>query len=191
MYKVHNLNKYFADIDLSEGCDRFDLIPSDDLMIDRQGKIVRLGIKNAAALLTLTNLYSVMLYVERSAVSRSAKLIWSFSSIAVVVADLRPLLDRWDETGEPPILSIIALDIGDNRHLTRGLWAFVGYELAVKFDAPLQSRDGARNLVRLARYAIMNGGLTDEAVYQAIDGKALRLDWSERGKPTALVTILL
>jgi hypothetical protein len=194
----HNMNiessyheRIFAYLDLRDRDDGLCLVPHQDLLIEWQGNIVRLGVNQVAAPLTLKSLYTIMQYVEQSAVRRDAKLVWSFSSVVIEVGDLRTLLDRWDETREPPLLSIIALDMGAHRHTTRGLAAFVGYELAAKFDNAGQSRDAARNLTRLARHAIMNAGLSADTIYEAIDGSPLCLDWSGNQASPAMVTILL
>lgn len=185
------MNIFFADLDLGDDDDEYALVPHQDLLIERQGNIVRLGVADTAAKLTLQIVHSIMQTVDQSTVRRDAKLIWSFSSVSIVVSDLRALLDRWDDSGEPPLLSIIALVLGEARHVTRGLAAFVGHEIAAQFADPKQSRDAARNLARLARYAIVNGGLAKDATYEAIDGHSLRIDWSHSNKPVSMVNILL
>jgi hypothetical protein len=185
------MNAFLASLDLGDDDLGHDLVPHHDLLIERRGSVVQLGVKAATAPLTLQIIYAIMLCVDQSAVRRDAKLIWSFSSVAIEVAELGALIERWDETGEPPLLSIIALVLGKDRHVTRGMTVFVGYELAAQVADPAQSRNAASNLARLARHAIINGGLAVDTLYDAVDGDPLRLDWGEAATSPAMVTILL
>jgi hypothetical protein len=185
------MNAFLASLDLGDGDHDYDFVTHHDLVIERHDNIVWLGVKETETKLTLKILHRIMQLVGHSAVRRDAKLMWSFSSVAIEVADLCALLDRWNETGEPPLLSIIALVLGDDRHVTRGMAAFVGYEIAAHFADPAQSRDAARNLARLARQAIINGGLAEDATYEAVDGHPLRIDWGHRDDAASMVNILL
>lgn len=115
--------------------------------------------------------------------------VWRFSGLSTEVSQLPTLLARWQETGEPPLLSIIDLTLGHSRHFTRGMAAFVEFELAVIFHGPVYSRLAARNLARLARYALMHGGLSQDSCYEATDGSTMRLIWSDDASPENMVTI--
>ena len=159
--------------------------------IERRGDEIWLGVTGKDARPSADSIYAIMESVASSAVSRDAKLVWLFSAVAVRVAELSLLLDRWRETGEPPLLSIIALDLADTRHVTVGLEAFCGFELAATFCDSCQSRDAARNLALLARHALMKGGLAPDAAYRAIDGRILRLEWSPTTTSPDLITIIL
>jgi hypothetical protein len=198
VYYEHNMNtnrsyhkQFIAYLHLHNQEDGLCIVPSHDLLIERQDNIIRFGITEAAAPLTLRNIYSVMHLVAQSSIRRDTKLVWAFSSVAIEVAELPALLDRWDETREPPLLSIIALDLGKHRHVTRGMAALVGYEIAATFNESVHSHDAARNLARLARYAIMNSGLVVDAKYESVDGRLLNLDWCDHASSPAMVTILL
>jgi hypothetical protein len=118
------MNNVFASLDLATVAE-IDVISPHGLGISRQGTLLQFDIDDPSSGLTLDTVYAAMQWVEQSAVPRHVRLIWSFSSIAVPVAEVRRLLDCWDETGEPPLLSIIALELGDYRHVTRGTAAFI------------------------------------------------------------------
>jgi hypothetical protein len=119
------------------------------------------------------------------------RLTWEFSSVAIQSTEIRALRDRWDETDEPPLLSIIDLQMGERRHATHGLAVFGGHELAVEFDDRERSRDAARILARLARHALMNGGLARNLGYEGLGGRPLRLVWPDEVCLPAMVTIVL
>jgi hypothetical protein len=71
----------------------------------------------------------------------------------------KPLLivDRWVETGEPPVMSIIGFRIAENdsEHITVGLEPFVGGEIAVFYRNRAFERDALRDLARLVRHILM------------------------------------
>ncbi len=115
---------------------------------------------------------------DQSGAERDATLAWSFSPVMLRVADLTALLHEWDQTGDPPILSIISMTLGTDRHETKGLAGFIGYELAAHVATADTSRDAARNLARLARHALVNGGLDRSTAYEGVEGQQLHLDWS-------------
>lgn len=156
----------------------------------RDGDTIWLGTR-AERPMPATVLLELMLMVDALVVNRSASLTWAFSSIVVPVADLRGLAEAWGSTGEPPVVSIIDLQLGDDRHLTHGLIPFLGHELEVRFGDPVIARDAARNLMRLARHALATGELLRRLDYTGVDGEALELRWSMDDNRTIMVTILL
>ena len=160
-----------------------------DLFVKRDGDALLLGIEHQT--LTVSILRSTMRTIEQSRGADDATLVWAFSSVAIPVAGLTRLLRRWDESDEPPVLSIIGVDSKTNSHATRSLTALVGHELVARFDWSRQSRNAARNLVRLARYAMMNGGLARDVDYEGVDGEVLRLDWADGATSPVMVTIAL
>jgi hypothetical protein len=126
--------------------------------IERRGDEIWLGVAGKDACPSADIIYAIMESIATSAISRDAKLVWLFSAVAVRVAELSLWVDRWREKGEPPLLSITALDLADTRHVTLGLRAFCGFELAATFCDWCQSRDAARNLALLARGMPLNSG---------------------------------
>ncbi len=159
----------------------------DGLIVNASSDTIIFGVDNEDEFLTAESLKGVMRWILQSHINDGAKLHWRFSSVVMPVVELANLLQRWDETGEPPLLSIIDLVVGEDQHLTGGMAAFVGYEIAAQFSTPEQSRDAARILGRVARHALMTGGLDRATVFEGFDGQALRLDWD---KPK-MVTIIL
>lgn len=171
-----------GEVDLPNCCDR--------LTIWQEGKAWYFGLPESRGQLRIDDVHAIMQCVACSTASHDLSLRWRFSSITVPCSELPTLLTRWDETGEPPVLSIIGVDLGDCRHSTRGVAAFIDYEIAAEFRDPPQARDAARNLVRLARRAIMHG-LSDDDTYHAADGTTFVLTWSVERSPTKLITISL
>jgi hypothetical protein len=159
------------------------------ILVDRRDDAFYFGVSADKGLLCSEKIRAIMQTVAQGGLDQDARLVWLFSSVDVPVAQLDQLLARWVETGEPPLLSIIGLSLGDRRHCTRGMAAFVGYEIAVAFSDPLRSRNAARNLVRLARHAFINGGLDRSARYEAIDGTPLDLRWPDTTDAAFVVTI--
>lgn len=82
-----------------------------------------------------------------------------FSGVETVSSALRPIVDRWAETGEPPVISIIGFQIAveKQKHVTVGLEPFLGSELAVNYRDPISERDALRDLARLVRHVLMGG----------------------------------
>lgn len=158
-------------------------------MID--GKVARLGVETMAPFMNLSHVRAVMHCVQASGVDRDAALVWSFSLVRVVVNALTDLQREWDESGQPPILSIIGLQFGDHQHEADGIRAFVGYRLAARFGDPAQSRDAARNLMRLARHAMVHDGLDPLTTYEGVDQRGLLLEWHPDTAAPDLVTIVL
>ena len=80
-----------------------------------------------------------------------------FSGVETRLADLQAIVDRWVETGEPPVMSIIGFRIGENdsEHITVGLEPFVGGEIAVFYRNRVFERDALRDLARLVRHKLM------------------------------------
>jgi hypothetical protein len=159
--------------------------------IDRIGNVVRIGVADSDDLLPVAALRDILGCVEAVSAEVDFNLFWAFSSVAIGSAELSPLLRRWDETDEPPVLSIIALKLGNTRHFTQGLAPFAGHELAVRFVDPERARDAARSLVRLARHALMKGGIARNTTYQGVDGRALHLEWPTSEALPKMVTIVL
>lgn len=164
-----------------------DLTPS--LTVLRDEKLCSFGLRDCRRLL-LDDVHAIMRCVAKAGGALDKDLVWRFSSVSTKCAELGDILTRWDTTGEPPILSFIGLDLGDCRHTTRGLTAFFGYEIAAKFFDASTARHAARNLVRLARYALMHGGLSRAESYQATDGATLDLIWSDSPTSGNVVTIV-
>lgn len=103
---------------------------------------------------------------------------WTFSNVAIEPRDAASLLQRWVETGEPPVLSIIALHLeeileNDRTHYTHGLHAFVGHELAISLQNGLRSRDAAGLLAKVARHALKRGPIAVGARFAGSDGTQL------------------
>jgi hypothetical protein len=164
---------------------------SNKVIGDCNGVEARLGIETVDPLLQLPLVRSVMNCVDGSAVDRGATLVWAFSSVAVTIGTLRTLLDAWDETGQPPVLSIVGLELGDHRHDIIGVEAFAGHALSAEFVDPARSRDAARNLARLARHALVNGALDRWAVYEGVESRVLTLRWLPDAVSPDMVTIAL
>ena len=183
--------RWFASLEPRDEGRTCDLGRLDGLIVDASSDAIIFGVDNDDEFLSAVYLKAVMQWVRRSQIDDGAKLHWQFSSVAVPVVEMANLLQRWDETGEPPILSIIDLVVGQDQHVTGGMADFVGYEIAARFGAPEQSRDAARILGRLARHALMNGGLDRAVAYEGFDGRALRLDWTECSDKPKMVTIIL
>ena len=82
-----------------------------------------------------------------------------FSGVETRLADLQAIIDRWIETGEPPVMSIIGFRIAekDSEHITVGLKPFVGGKLAVFCRNCVFERDALRDLARLVRHILMGG----------------------------------
>jgi hypothetical protein len=162
-----------------------------DVIAERVDAGVRVGIEGGTGLLSLTTIRHVLWIAEALSGGVEFRLTWDFSSVAIQSTEIRTLRDRWDETDEPPLLSIIDLQMGERRHATHGLALFAGHELAVEFDDPGRSRDAARILARLARHALMNGGLARNLVYEGLGGHPLRLVWPDELCLQVIVTIVL
>lgn len=162
-----------------------------ELQIERQGDRVQIRLVDRFCRPSITSLFRIMQCVAQIGASQNTKMVWTFSAVAVDMSELTALLDRWAETHEPPVLSIIALTLGKRRHETRGMETLVGFELAATFDGPAQSRDAARTLARLARYALMHGGIAQGSVFEAVDGRLLHLNWQDCPSATHMVTIAL
>jgi hypothetical protein len=101
-----------------------------------------------------------------------ATLTFTFSDCQVPSAVAKGLLESWVETGEPPVLSIVKLQLGnqDAGHLTHGLTAFAGLELAAEFHDEQHSQDAARDLARLARYVLMTGAIDTRKEFIGVNG---------------------
>jgi hypothetical protein len=152
---------------------------------------VRVGIEGGTGLLSLATIRHVLSIAEALSGGIEFRLTWDFSSVAIPSTDIRALRERWDETDEPPLLSIIDLRMSTRHHITHGLAVFAGHELAVSFDEPERAREAAGALARLARHALMNGGLTRNLIYEGLDGKPLRLVWPDEPCSPAMVTMFL
>lgn len=161
------------------------------ILVRQNNNITEFDLRANCEPLLLDDVYQVMRCVAQSAIIPGPSLIWRFSSLSVRCAELEGLLARWDETREPPLLSFIALDLGERRHSTRGMASFIDYELAVEFREPSQTRYAARNLARLARYALMRGKLSRDDAYQATDGSLMHLGWPHHATATKFITISL
>lgn len=159
-------------------------------MVRRHQNAVLFGLRDGHGPLLLADVRAVMHGIADCAVKSDTRLVWRFSSLSVSHAELCSLSTRWDETGEPPLLSFIGVDLGARRHLTRGMAAFIGYEIAAEFDDRSLARHAARNLARLARHALMHGGLAPDESYQATDGTRLGLTFADDDSLPKLVTIV-
>ena len=119
------------------------------------------------------------------------QLTWHFSGQSLALSEIGALLAAWVQENDLPLLAIIKLDLFDRVHKTRGLAAFVGYECAVHFETPQQSRDAAINLGLLARRVLLDGGLDSVVHYQGFGGQPLTIEWRLTGDAEALVIITL
>jgi hypothetical protein len=162
-----------------------------DLFVEQKDTMIWVGIRDDNRLSRLNALYAIMKWASQFTLAQESKLVWTFSSVELEIGTLPALLDRWDETGEPPLFSIVALKPGERRHVTWGLADLVGFELAVRFGASSQSHDAARQLTRLARHVLMTGGIARDATYEALDGSKLHLEWTPDSGSTRLITIVL
>jgi hypothetical protein len=120
----------------------------------------------------LLHVRALLLMLADLAENSASSLTFPFSGQTTPASEAPALLDAWAETGNPPILSIIELVLGMSEfgHRTSGLAAFVGYELAARFLNEKDSRDGARDLARLARYILMNGDIKPQQVFLGVNG---------------------
>jgi hypothetical protein len=155
------------------------------------GNVVRLGIDSDATHLRLSDVRLVMQCVASCVRDRDTRLVWTFSAVEIEIGDLPDLINEWWETDQPPVLAILALNLGKHRHTIGGAEAFIGRQLAAEFANPASSRDAARNLAILARYAMVNGTLDRHAVYEGVDRRVLTLKWSSDAESPAMVTIVL
>ena len=177
---------------LTQGLKRPVVDLQDRLHIKRLGTVLWLGTESEdEELLHLSTVRQAMQIVDQCAAECTAVMRWAFSSVRVSVNELAPLLRRWDETSEPPILSIIDLQIGDAQHMTNGLKVFIGHEIAARFADENKSRDAARSLARLSRYALIHGRIDPSIEYHLLDGHPLDLKWTGAEEPEKLVTIVL
>ena len=159
--------------------------------IERRGTSLWLGREeDGNELIRLATVRQLMQIVDQCAAECTATMGWAFSPVMIPASDLSSLLRRWDETAEPPVLSIIDLQIGDAQHVTSGLKAFIGHEIAAHFDEESKSREAARNLARLSRHALMHGHIDILAQYFLPDGEPLAMTWSSAPEP-GMVTIVL
>jgi hypothetical protein len=108
---------------------------------------------------------------------RDCSLTFPFSGQTTLASQAPALLQAWEETGDPPVFSIIALVLGvsETGHRTNGLTAFVGYELSARFLDEADSRDAARDLARLARYILMNGDIQTHQEFVGVNGRIVIL----------------
>lgn len=166
-------------------------VPGGRITVGQDRDNIYFGLRENCEQLLLDDVYQVMRCVAQSVVAPDASLTWRFSSLSVRCAELEGLLARWEETREPPLLSFIGLDLSDRGHTTRGMTAFIDSELAVEFREPSRTRYAARNLARLARYALMRGGLSRDESYQATDGGLMHISWSDDATASKLITISL
>lgn len=164
--------------------------PASHLVADQQDDHVRVGVLDHDELVTLALAREMFTWAAAASKDIEFRFVWMSSQVETASTDLSVLQCRWDETEEPPVLSIIALELGQRLHVTRGLAPFVGHEVAVRFAKFEQSRDAARSVVRLARAALMNGPIVRHCDYEGIDGRTLDLHWSDDGETPAMVTIV-
>jgi hypothetical protein len=172
-------------------CRRSCPLSSIDLLAEKTDDHVRVGIDNNVDLLPLAVAHRIFACAASLSTDIDFKFLWISSSIETRSTELPGLIGRWNETEEPPVLSLLALELGEWRHLTRGLTMFAGRDLEVRFSQAERSRDAALSLARLARYALMTGVIARDRAYEGIDGRALRLDWHDDLKSSTMVTIVL
>jgi hypothetical protein len=189
MSEVHFMDSHLALVDAAGNQTLLAVADYPELLFERHGDQVQIGLAGTSRRPSVKDLFKIMQWVAQHPGAAKTRLMWTFSSVAVDVSELPSLLDRWIETGEPPILSIIALEIGPHRHTTRGMDVLVGFELAAEFRDSSQSRDAARTLARLARFALMNGGLTADSRFESADGRLLHLNWRDAPGAIKMVTI--
>lgn len=150
----------------------------------------------ARARLDLSDLRCSVELVRNWPLPVQSRLIWQFSQVSIACNDLAVLADRWEETGEPPVLDIIGLRLDpaecDGRHRTHGLAAFVGYEMAARYTLPGDSELAARTLARLARNVLMCGAIAKGTSSVGLNGRYHLLQHNEHPDENGImVTILL
>lgn len=120
---------------------------------------------------------ALMMLLADLPADETTSLTFLFSGQTTQANDVPALLQQWNDTGDPPVLSIIALVLGAERvgHQTHGLAAFVGYELAAGFSDETFSRDAARDLARLARYILMSGDVRANQEFIGVNGSIVFL----------------
>jgi hypothetical protein len=158
---------------------------------NNSGGVVRLGIDGDAAHIRLSDTRLVMQCVASNIRDRDARLVWTFSAVEIEIGDLQGLIEEWREADQPPVLSIVALNLGKHQHTIGGAEAFIGHQLSAEFSNPASSRDAARNLAILARHAMVTGTLDRHAIYEGVDRRVLTLKWSSDAESPAMVTIVL
>ncbi len=149
-----------------------------------------LGVEQSVARLDIATIRAAMDAVGEAAFPANASLIWTFSQVTIPVGHVRGVLENWELADVPPVLSIVRLILGRTEHRTEGMSLFTGGELGARFSDGRSSRDAARNLARLARYALENE-LDRERVYEGVDRRPLRLEWSADTSASVMVTIIL
>ena len=155
------------------------------LLGDQQGRVdtVRIDL--------ITSVHALLNLVQAQVIQRFETLEWCFSGVCLTYDEAMSAAQSWAGTGEPPVLSIIAIKIGQEAHDTMGLEPLIGYELQIKFANTSLSRDAARNLARLARHALSNKGLDRRVVFEGVGGVMLRTRWPSIDASGQPVTIFL
>jgi hypothetical protein len=83
-------------------------------------------------------------------------LSWTFSPATVSCADALKVAARWDETGEPPIFSLVSLEFGAETVRTTGLKAFAELEIELR-NVQSRTSDAMNLTARLARHVLLFG----------------------------------
>ena len=182
---------WFASLKTSDNFSQFSFVPTDRIVVEPSPTGVIFGVEQGARHLTLDQIHIVMKSVAQISTGELDCITWNFSGVSLATSTLSALLHRWRETDEPPVLSIIALNLGTKRHMTRGLESFIGCELAASFSYSAQSQQAARNLARLSRHALIAGKLDLDAYYEGTEGVRLQLVRESRPSSSDMVTIML
>ena len=184
------MNFVIAEVELDARIELGKISEGTRLVVRRDENVMRIGLHENCGVLRLEDVRAVMQYIDQNVVTPGLSFVWRFSSCSAMCTEFAELLTRWEETGEPPLLSFIGFDLGVRRHTTRGMAAFTGYEITADFLDPSRARFAARNLARLARHALMHGGLSRDEAYEATDGAIVRLAWPGQGSLPKLVTVV-
>lgn len=157
--------------------------------VAREG--VRVGCARTSARISIECVRTVMAILVRTVSTPRAKVLWITSGISSSVSDIGSLLATWNMTGEPPVLPIVGIDLGSDRHRTRGLALFAGFECEARFHDNADRRSAAINLSLFTCRALMDGGLDDGVCYEGLGGQPLRIIRSSDAASGNMVAIIL
>jgi hypothetical protein len=157
----------------------------------------RIGAINTGPVLVLDEIHAAMHLLWLIAPPAECYLTWAASSLVIPGTEVNVLLARWAESGEPPVLSIIDLELerridGGFEHRTIGLRPFADQEICARFGSVRESESAARILARLARHALSHGPISPGFRFFTPDRQLLTLEWNPSDNDNqTMVTIIL
>lgn len=155
-------------------------------------QLSRTGRDKESGVVSLPEIAFALRILDALSVVAEVVLTWEHVNIAIEGHVARALLNRWSETEEPPALSIVSLELDVSqadafRHLSHGLRAFTGQEIAFEFVSLEDSQEAARLLARVIRYALMHGPVSEAASFRSLDGIQLHATTESGGGAATLL----